>query len=133
MPYVFSESLIHKERSDIISKSEQMRLTFAERVIIETVHLDITNDFFQKFLIEDLCRQHVISETKLTKGFKQLYGTTIYQYHLGKCMEHAKEEFKRGATVSELATIFNYSSPGSFSRAFRKIFPRPPSHYKYIR
>lgn len=110
-----------------------MRLTFAERLIIEEVHLDITTDFFQKFLIEDLCRKHEISETKLTKGFKQLFGVTIYRYHLEKCMEHAKEAFKRGATVGELSAAFEYSSIGSFSRAFRKIYPKPPSHYKYIR
>jgi AraC-like DNA-binding protein len=110
-----------------------MRITYAERIIIEEVHLDITNDYFKKFLIGDLCTKHSISETKLTKGFKELFGITIYRYHLEKCMEYARDEFKKGASVRELATLFDYSSIGSFSRAFRKVYPRPPSHYKYAR
>lgn len=109
-----------------------MRITFAERMIIESVHFDITNDYFKSFLIEDLCRKYVISETKLTRGFKQQFGVTIYQYRLEKCMEYAKDAFRQGATVNELAMLFDYSSAGSFSRAFRKVYPRPPSHYKYI-
>ena len=110
-----------------------MRLTYAEKIIIENVHLDITTDYFQNFLIEELCGQHLISETKLTKGFKQLFGITIYRYHLEKCMEHAKVEIQKGASVRELSVLFEYSSIGSFSRAFRKIYPRPPSHYRYSR
>lgn len=100
-------------------------------MIIERVHLDITNDYFKKFLIGELCNKHNISETKLTKGFKQLFGITIYHYHLEKCMEYAREEFKKGASVRSLSVILEYSSAGSFSRAFRKIYPKPPSHYKY--
>lgn len=110
-----------------------MRLTYAERVIIEQVHYDITNDYFQKFLIGDLCLRYLISETKLTKGFKQVFGITIYRYHLEKRMGHAKEAFKQGASVRDVSNIFEYSSIGSFSRAFRKVYPRPPSHYRYAR
>jgi AraC-like DNA-binding protein len=117
----------------LFNKTSKMRLTYAERVIIDQVHFDITHNYFQKFLIGDLCLKYIISETKLTKGFKQVYGVTIYRYHLEKCMEHAKEAFKRGASVRDVAVAFEYSSIGSFSRAFRKVYPRPPSHYKYAR
>jgi AraC-like DNA-binding protein len=109
-----------------------MRLTFAERIIIEEVFHEIDNDYFRKIEIDNLCEKYEISETKLTKGFKHLYGTTIYHYHLVKCMTYAKAELEKGTTVKDLSITFEYSSAGSFARAFRKIFPQAPGYYRFI-
>lgn len=109
-----------------------MRLTFTEKVIIEEVFHDITNDYFRKIDVTGLCEKYEISETKLTKGFKLLYGTTIYQYYLATCMHYAMNELQKGTTVKDLSVIFEYSSSASFARAFRKIFPQAPGYYRFI-
>jgi AraC-like DNA-binding protein len=108
-----------------------MRLTSAEKKIIEDLHNDLTYNFLEKLTINERCEIYNISETKLTKGFKALYGTTIYRYHLGKCMEFAHEKFLEGSTVNELTILLNYSTISSFTRAFKKIYPDPPRVYRY--
>ncbi|GAA3928810.1 helix-turn-helix domain-containing protein [Chitinophaga oryziterrae] len=108
-----------------------MKLTFSERKIIEKVQLEITTDFKRRFKIEDLCEQYKISETKLTKGFKQLFGITIARYHLELCMQFAKEEFIKGTTVGEIAFTLEYSSIATFSRAFKRVHNKAPSYYRF--
>jgi AraC-like DNA-binding protein len=108
-----------------------MKLTFSERKIIEKVQLEITTDFKRRFKIEDLCEQYDISETKLTKGFKQLYGITVSRYHLELCMQFARGEFIKGTKVREVAFILEYSSIASLSRAFKKVYDKPPSYYRF--
>lgn len=108
-----------------------MKLTFSEKKIIERVQTEITTNFKRRFKIEDLCEQHNISETKLTKGFKQLFEITIARYHLELCMQFAKEEFIKGTTVGEIAFRLEYGSIASFSRAFKRVHDRSPSYYRF--
>lgn len=108
-----------------------MKLTVSEKKIVEHLHNELTYNFLEKITISERCESYNISETKLTKGFKSLYGTTIYRYHLEKCMEFAYGKFLEGATVIELTLLLNYSTISSFTRAFKKIYPDPPRVYRY--
>ena len=108
-----------------------MRLTSGEKKIIERLHNELSYNFLEKITIYERCEMYNISETKLTKGFKAVYGTTIYRYHLEKCMEFAYGRFLEGSTVNELSILLNYSTVSSFTRAFKKIYPDPPRVYRY--
>ena len=80
--------------------------------------------------VTDLMAQYGMKESKLTKGFKQLYHIAIHEYYLQCSMERAKEMLKSGAQVKEVAITFGYSTSGSFSRAFTKLYGFTPGSIK---
>jgi AraC-like DNA-binding protein len=110
-----------------------MYLTPSEEEIIEKIFIEITTDFKKLFNIADVCKRYNIGEFKLKKGFKALYHTTPYRYRLELCMNHARKELAKGSKVSDLAALYNYSTVGNFTRAFKKVYPNAPSLYKYFK
>ena len=68
-----------------------------------------------------------INEFKLKKGFKEVFGTTVFNYLTGRRMEIAKNTLlQKDKSITELAYELGYSSPQHFSKAFKKIYGKPP-------
>lgn len=70
------------------------------------------------------------NEYKLKKGFKEIFGTTVFGYLSDYRLDRAYEELSEGKTVSETAYTMGYSSPQHFSSAFKKKFGIPPKSIK---
>ena len=109
-----------------------MKLTFGEHETLVQIYEDITANFLTPKTIQELCNQYAISESKLTKGFRKLYDISINAYYLELRMRFAKENLKVGAEVNAIAAQLGYSTPSSFIRAFKKVFPKPPGNYKFM-
>jgi AraC-like DNA-binding protein len=109
-----------------------MRITHKEADILGHVKEYLESHPQQKFPIADLCREFNINRTKLIKGFKLLYGVTVYTYQLSVSMNYALHLIRNGAQVKELAFDLDYSSSSSFTRAFRKIHNNPPEYYRFL-
>lgn len=73
--------------------------------------------------IKTLARSCAINEFKLKKGFKMIFGTTIYGALRDRRLQIARELLmRRDISISEAATLVGYKSPGHFSRIFSKAF-----------
>ena len=71
--------------------------------------------------IRELSRKVAINECYLKKGFKVLYGSTIFDFYQGQRMEHARYLlYEKGLSVSEVSLQLGYSSISHFSTAFKK-------------
>jgi AraC-like DNA-binding protein len=71
--------------------------------------------------IKELSRKVAINECYLKKGFKVMYGTTIFDFYQDQRMEHARYLlYEKGFTVSEVSATLGYSSISHFSTAFKK-------------
>jgi AraC family transcriptional regulator len=71
--------------------------------------------------IKELSRKVAINECYLKKGFKELFGTTIFEFYQGQRMEHAKYLlYEKGLSVTEVSVLLGYSSISHFSTAFKK-------------
>ena len=82
------------------------------------------------FSIKQLAKKVGLNEFQLKKGFKQLYGTTIFGLIRSERMEKAAWLMKvEGYNVSEAASIIGYSNFSNFTVAFRKHFGCNPSDY----
>ena len=84
---------------------------------------DLTNPPSLKTLAH-LC---ALNEFKLKKGFKQLFGTTVYGFVHNTRMDKAKELLeKQDISVQEAALHVGYKSLSHFSKAFKEyhgLFP----------
>ncbi|MBT1689705.1 helix-turn-helix transcriptional regulator [Dawidia soli] len=99
-----------------------------------TVRLDDVDKLYEvKRLVEqhithqhslrELARQVGLNEFKLKKGFRELFGTTIFSYLLDLRMEHARQLLLQGTmTVKEVAEEVGYRYTKNFLAAFKKKF-----------
>lgn len=70
--------------------------------------------------IKDLSRKVAINECYLKKGFKEIFGTTIFDFYQSQRMEHAKYLlYEKGLSVTDVSLILGYSSISHFSTAFK--------------
>jgi AraC family transcriptional regulator len=71
--------------------------------------------------IKELSRKVAINECYLKKGFKEVYGTTIFDFYQQQRMEHAKYLlYEKSLSVTDVSALLGYSSISHFSTAFKK-------------
>lgn len=71
--------------------------------------------------IKELSRKVAINECYLKKGFKEMFGTTIFDFYQNQRMEHARYLlYEKGLSVTEVSLMLGYSSISHFSTAFKK-------------
>ncbi|MGJ3251633.1 MAG: helix-turn-helix transcriptional regulator [Elainellaceae cyanobacterium] len=77
-----------------------------------------------------LAQQVGLNDCKLKRGFRQLFGTTVFGYLHQARLERSRQLLATGTmSVTEVAQTVGYSSLPSFSKAFRKQFGSSPLTY----
>jgi len=80
--------------------------------------------------IVELAVESGINEFKLKKGFKEVFGTTVFGYLREVRLNHAKSLIESGTmSVIEVALSVGYSNPGYFASLFRKKYGVNPGDY----
>lgn len=71
--------------------------------------------------IKELSSKVAMNECYLKKGFKEIFGTTIFDFYQQQRMEHAKYLlYEKGLSVTDVSALLGYSSISHFSAAFKK-------------
>ena len=97
----------------LANELDREKIVKAREVLIQHIGEPIT--------IKELSRKVAINECYLKKGFKELYGTTIFDFYQSQRMEHARYLlYEKGLTVTEVSMMLGYSSISHFSTAFKK-------------
>ncbi|MFT4094917.1 MAG: AraC family transcriptional regulator [Niabella sp.] len=77
---------------------------------------------------KELSRVACLNEFKLRRGFKEYYGTTIYDFVTRLRMEYARKLLTGdGKSVYEVALQVGFSHQNNFSAAFKKYYGISPS------
>lgn len=97
----------------LANEADREKIIKAREILIQHIGEPIT--------IKELSRKVAINECYLKKGFKELYGTTIFDFYQGQRMEHARYLlYEKGLSVTEVSMMLGYSSISHFSTAFKK-------------
>ena len=89
------------------------RIYKAREVLLEHIGNPIT--------IKELSRKVAINECYLKQGFKEIFGTTIFDFYQQQRMEHAKYLlYEKSLSVTDVSDLLGYSSISHFSAAFKK-------------
>lgn len=95
------------------NEADRDKITMAREILIQHIGDPIT--------IKELSRKVAINECYLKKGFKEMFGTTIFDFYQNQRMEHARFLlYEKGLSVSEVSALLGYSSISHFSTAFKK-------------
>jgi AraC-like DNA-binding protein len=97
----------------LANEADRDKLIKARQILIKQIGEPIT--------IKELSRKVAMNECYLKKGFKEMFGTTIFDFYQSQRMEHAKYLlYEKGLSVTEVALMLGYSSISHFSTAFKK-------------
>ena len=79
----------------------------------------------------DLAHQVGTNEFTLKKGFKELFGTTVFAFWNDIKMEQARNLLlEQNINITEIAHIMGYKNQRNFSAAFKKKYGIVPSQLK---
>ncbi len=93
---------------------EREKIIKAREVLLQHIGEPLT--------IKALSRKVAINECYLKKGFKELFGQTIFDFYQSQRMEHAKYLlYTKGLSVTDVSELLGYSSISHFSTAFKKL------------
>jgi AraC family transcriptional regulator len=93
----------------------------ADREKIEKARSLLLQHIGEPITIKELSRKVAINECYLKKGFKEMYGTTVFDFYQSQRMEHARYLlYEKGLSVTEVSLMLGYSSISHFSTAFKK-------------
>lgn len=103
----------------IKSNSDKQKLFEAKEILTQQIDCPPT--------ISQLSKLVSLNEYKLKKGFKEIFGTTVFGYIHHSRMNLAKRLLLgTDKSAKEIAYETGYSSPQHFSKAFKKEFGNTP-------
>ena len=115
------EQLLHTEQ-DVpvdLKPGDRDKLVQARTLLLEQLS-DPPN-------LATLARDCQLNAFSLKKGFKQLFGTTVFGFVLQQRMEAARNSIYSGEkTISEIAYELGYAHPQHFHRVFKKYYGITP-------
>lgn len=97
----------------LANEADREKVSRAREILIQHIGEPIT--------IKELSRKVAMNECYLKKGFKEMFGSTIFDFYQSQRMEHARFLlYEKGLSVTEVSMLLGYSSISHFSTAFKK-------------
>lgn len=94
------------------------KIIHAEQIIRQNLH--------EPCSLIALSRMVALNDCTLKRGFKEVYGTTVFDYLNNLRMENALEMIRSGKSVGEIAQALGYKNHSSFTAMFKKKFGCTP-------
>ncbi|MBV8325142.1 AraC family transcriptional regulator [Chryseobacterium sp.] len=91
----------------------------------------IINNLHKNTSLIDLAHQAGTNEFTLKKGFRELFGTTVFNFWNNLKMEQAQKLLLEGdLNINEISDLIGYKNPRHFSAAFKRKYNVIPSTMK---
>ena len=79
----------------------------------------------------ELAKSVGLTHTRLSRGFRNLYGTTVFDYLRRQRLEKGRLLLEQdNMNIAEVAYAIGFSSPSHFARDFLRYFGTQPKLYK---
>ncbi len=91
----------------------------------------LDNHFLEEHSLAELSRICLLNEFKVKRGFKELFGNTVFGYLRKMRMDYAEQQLLDSSrSVEEVSDLLGYEHPQHFSTAFKKYRGVNPSTLK---
>ncbi|MDF5709407.1 MAG: AraC family transcriptional regulator [Nostoc sp. S4] len=99
------------------------RLYYARNILLQRLNNPLT--------LMELSRLVGLNDCTLKRGFREVFGTTVFSYVRNHRLEQARQLLQtRDMNIKEIAYLVGYADPKSFAIAFRKQFGLNPKDYR---
>lgn len=113
----------------IVSESPEKKVHSASAERVKAIMTYMRTHFTESISLDSIAEHIGISKYHLSREFKLLTGTTIFDsLNIIRCKE-ARHLLSDGATVSEAANACGFENLSYFSRTFKKYTGKLPSEY----
>ena len=110
------------------AKSSELKTDDVERIYY--VRDILRSQLLDPPMLQDLARLAGLNDCKLKKGFRQIFGTTVFGYVTQQRMERACQLLAQQQSVAAVAAAVGYASPTAFSNAFQRRLGTSPKVYQ---
>lgn len=110
--------------------SEKNGISLQDIETAQKIEALITNDItVPPPTIKEMAREAAMSESKLKKVFKTVYGLPPYEYYQKQRMQKAKLMLLSGQySIKDVGYTLGYANLSNFTLAFKKVFNQLPSN-----
>ncbi|AXY74795.1 AraC family transcriptional regulator [Paraflavitalea soli] len=123
--------LLQAEQADRLENNKTKALTSADQERLYAARDFVKAHMFEPITLLQVARHCGLNDFKLKKGFKDLFGTTVFSYLNELKMEYGRQMLLESTcTIYEVAYTLGYHDPYNFSKAFRKYFGHLPGKLK---
>ena len=106
-------------------------LSLSETARLHDLKIFIERHFLEDFSLPYLSRICTLNECKLKKGFKELFGTTVFAYLRQLRMEFAGTLLADSSkSIEDISEMLGYEHPQHFSTAFKRHHGSSPSTFR---
>ena len=107
------------------------KMKAADRDALFALKEFLHKSFTKEHSLRTLSMAFGLNEFKLKRGFKELFGTTVFDYLHDLKMEHAKQMLTTdGVLINEVSSVVGYKNPNHFSTAFKRKFGINPTQLR---
>lgn len=121
--FAYLEADVPAPKSRELKASDLERVQYAREILVKRLCDPLS--------LADLARQAGLNECTLKRGFRQLFGTTVFGYLRNCRMQQAQTLLQSPhMTIAQVARRVGYRNPEAFSTAFRRQFSINPKAYQ---
>lgn len=125
LSFIMSNEVVKREHFELVG------LNPYELQKIKEIPPMLMDQLFELPSLMELSKMLVISPKKLSKGFKLVYGDTIFSYHRKLALNRAGSMLLHtDKPIQEIAYDSGYSNPSNFCAAFKKNYGMTPLKYR---
>lgn len=126
-----TELLLLQLEQFLENRSSRLSISKKDEEKVYAVRDHIINNLNKNCTLIDLAHKVGTNEFTLKKGFKALFGTTVFNFWNDAKMEQAKKMLlETDLNINEISDIIGYKNPRHFSAAFKKKYNMIPSNLK---
>ncbi|WP_298740530.1 AraC family transcriptional regulator [uncultured Chitinophaga sp.] len=123
--------LLQAEQAERLAGGAAVSLHPADKERLYAAREYVKEHMFDPISLMQVARHCGLNDFKLKKGFKALFGTTVFGYLNELKMDYGRQMLLASAcTVAEAGYVLGYTDSYNFSKAFKKYFGYPPGKLK---
>jgi AraC-like DNA-binding protein len=123
--------LMQAEQAERLTGADVAALHPSDRERLYAARDFLKEHMFEPITLLQVARACGLNDFKLKKGFKALFGTTVFGYLNELKMNYGRQMMLESAcTVAEAGYVLGYIDSYNFSKAFKKYFGYPPGKLK---
>ena len=121
------EQFFTKMHAEMLNSKGKYKLTADDIVKLKKIEAILNSPGRSPLNVAELAKKATMTKLKLSHAFKQVYGTSVYNYYQNQRMQKAHELLSTGNfSVKEVGEKLGYTNLSNFVVAFTKHFQTSP-------
>ncbi|QEH41964.1 AraC family transcriptional regulator [Chitinophaga sp. XS-30] len=123
--------LLQAQQAEDLMGRKPLQIKPADIEKLHAARQFVTLNMFEPISLQQVARAAGLNDFKLKKGFRELFGNTVFGYLNELKMNHARRLLQDGGvSVGDIAIDLGYSEPQNFTKAFKRYFGYTPGEVK---